>query len=99
MNYDINDEYNKNIQFSINDKILIYLLIVNGLSISLSVFLTYIFSNSIISILCAILIGATIGVIINYFILTRFKLFKDINISLIQKNNEDELKEFQTIMK
>ena len=78
---------------------MIYLLIVNGLSISLSVFLTNIFSNSIISILCAILIGATIGVMINYFILTRFKLFKDINISLIQKNNEDELKEFQTIMK
>ena len=99
MNYDINDEYNKNIQFSINDKILISLLIVNGFSISLSVFLTYIFSNSIISILCAISIGATIGVMINYFIFTRFKLFNDINISLIQQNIEDELKEFQTVMK
>ena len=99
MDYDIKDEYNKNIQISVNDKILIYLLIVNGLIISLSVFLTYIFSNSIISILCAISIGATIGVMINYFIFTRFKLFNDINISLIQQNIEDELKEFQTVMK
>ena len=99
MDDDIEDEYNKTIQLSVNDKILIYLLIVNGLSISLSVFLTYIFSNSIVSFLCAILIGVTIVVMINYFILTRFKLFNDINISLIHQNIEDELKEFQTVMK
>ena len=69
-----------NIKFSINDKILIIVLIINGFSILISVFLTYIFSSSLVTILCGISIGITIGVMINYFILTKYNLIKKINI-------------------
>jgi hypothetical protein len=88
-----------NIKFSFNDKILLVILIANGFSVLISIFLTYIFSNSIITTLCAISIGVTIGIMINYFILTRYNLIKTKNIGFIQKNIENEIEEFQTIMK
>lgn len=93
-----NDNINK-MKFKINEKILIIILITNSFSILLSIFLANLYINSIISSFCGIIIGVTLGVIINYFILTRYTLFEDINIGFIQENIENEIEEFRTIMK
>jgi hypothetical protein len=57
-----------------------------------------ILSLSLISYIFSILFFVTIGIIINYFILTKLKIFKEKKL-LINNEMTDEIEEFQTIMK
>ena len=96
------NDLNNNISnfiYSLNDKLLIIILILNGLIIISSLFITYLLIDSIISTFFGLTIAVTIGVMANYFIITRYKLIKNISIDLIQENIDDEVEEFQNIMK
>jgi len=95
---DINNNIS-NFIYSLNDKLLIIILILNGLIIISSLLITYLLIDSIISTFFGLTISVTIGVMANYFIITRYKLIKNISIDLIQENIDDEVEEFQTIMK
>ncbi len=56
-------------------------------------------STTIISLLCTIILVVTLGIMINYFILTRSKLLLNKNIEIMNDEFIDEIEEYQTIMK
>jgi len=66
----------RNVEMVLDKRILILILIVVGISIILSGCLAYVFSASLFTVLFALIIGVTIGVLINYFILTSFKVYR-----------------------
>ena len=86
----------KKVELVLDRRILLSMLIVVGASIILSGCLSYIFSDSIFTALCGLVIGSTIGVLANYFILTSYKIVKKINIEL---SSEEGIEDIQTVMK
>ena len=93
---DINDIKVKKVELVLNRGILLSMLFVIGLSIILTGFLAYIFSNSIFTLLCSLIIGTTVGFIINYFIITSDNLVKKVSIELSKE--EDETETYSTVM-
>jgi len=87
----------KQVGLVLNRKIILLMLITMGFSIVLSGYLAYIFSDSIYTIFCSLVIGATLGVLANYFILISNKIVEKIDIELCDEDDTDE--ELQTIMK
>lgn len=86
----------KEVELVLNRKIILSMLVVMGFSIILSGCLSYIFSDSIYTVLCSLVFGATLGVMINYLILVSNKIVKKINIELY---DEDDTEELQTVMR
>ncbi len=64
----------RNVEIVLDKRILILILTVVGISIILSGCLAYVFSASLFTMLLALIIGVTIGVLMNYFILTSFNV-------------------------
>lgn len=87
----------KEVELILNRKIILLMLIVMGFSIILSGYLSYIFSDSIYTVLCSLIIGTTIGVLVNYFILVSNKIVEKINIEICDEDDMEE--ELQTVMK
>jgi len=85
-----------NVEIVLDKRILILILIVVGVSIILSGCLAYIFSASLFTVLFALIIGVTIGVLMNYFILTSYKIIKKVNIDLSIKEDAENI---NTVMK
>ena len=73
------------IEFELNRKTLMLILVVIGFSIVISGWLSYTFSDSVITVLCSLIIGATIGVLLNYFIISSHEIFKKVNIETLKK--------------
>ena len=86
----------KNVEMILDKKIIILILTVVGISIILSGCLAYVFSASLFTVLFALIIGVTIGVLMNYFILTSYKIIKKINIELSSKEDAEDI---HTVMK
>lgn len=84
-----------NIEFVLDRRILLSILIVTGISIILSGCLAYILSDALITILCGLIIGVTIGVLLNYFILTSYKIIKKIDVEPLSEEDSEKL---QTVM-
>ena len=80
----------------LDKRVLLSILIVAGLSIILAGCLAYIFSDSLITMICGIIIGITIEIMVNYFIIVSYNLVKKIDIELSSK---EEVEEIYTIMK
>ena len=93
-----NENYDISFNLILNEKKIIYFLILNGIIIISSFIFNLILSLSIISYIFSILFFVTIGIITNYFILTKLKIFKEKKI-LINNEMNAEIEEFQTIMK
>jgi hypothetical protein len=93
-----NENYDISFNLILNEKKIIYCLILNGIIIISSFIFNLILSLSIISYIFSILFFVTIGIIINYFILTKLKIFKEKKL-LINNEMNAEIEEFQTIMK
>jgi len=87
----------KEVELILNRKIILLMLIVMGLSIILSGYLSYIFSDSIYTVLCSLIIGVTLGILVNYFILVSNKIIEKINVELCDEDDMEE--ELQTVMK
>jgi hypothetical protein len=94
-----NENYNISFQLFFNENIIIFLLIINGILILISFLLINFLSTTFISLFCSIIIFVTLGIMINYFILTRSKLLVNKNINIINNEFIDEIEEYQTIMK
>jgi len=75
----------------LDKRILLLILTVLGFSIILSGFLAYVFSASLFTVIFALIIGVTIGVLMNYFILTSFKIIKMVNIELSSKEDAEDI--------
>ena len=95
MGIDDNGEYVNKIELVVNKNIILAVLIVVGGSIILSGCLSYIFSYSLFTIICSMVIGTTFGVMINYFIISTREIFKKVNIKI---SKEEDKRESQTIM-
>ena len=87
--------YVKEVKFVINKKIILSALIVTAFSIIFAGCLAYVYSDSFYTVFWSLIFGITLGVLINYFILTSYKIIKKIDIEL---DSEDE-EEPQTIMR
>jgi len=94
-----NENFDISFRLLINEKIIIFLLILNGVIIIFSFVLIFFLVYSLMLSIYSIIIFVTLGIIINYFILTRSKLLLNKKISLINKEFIDEIEEYQTIMK
>ena len=94
-----NENFDISFRLLINEKIIIFLLILNGVIIIFSFVLIFFLVYSLILSICSIIIFVTLGIMINYFILTRSKLLINKKISLINKEFIDEIEEYQTVMK
>ena len=94
-----NENFDISFRLLINEKIIIFLLILNGIIIIFSFVLIFFLVYSLILSICSIIIFVTLGIMINYFILTRSKLLINKKISLINKEFIDEIEEYQTVMK
>jgi ABC-type lipoprotein release transport system permease subunit len=79
------------IEVVLNKRVLLSMLIVTGISILLSGCLAYIFSDSLFTIFCGLVIGVTIGVVINYFLVTSRKIVKQISVKLSKNEDTEDL--------
>ena len=86
----------ENVEMLLNKRTILTVFIITGLSIILAGCLAYIFSDSLITIFCGLVIGITIGILINYFIIISNKFVKKINIELSCEEEEDDI---HTMMK
>ncbi len=93
------ENYNMNFKLLINENLIIYLLTLNGIIIIISFIMMYFLSFSIIPTLCSVIIFITVGIIINYFILTRSKILLNENINILDKDFIDQIEDYQTTMK
>jgi len=80
----------------LNKGVLLLVFIVTGISIVLAGSLAYIFSDSLFTMVCGIIIGVTIGILINYFLIVSYNIIRKIDIEL---SGKDAVEEIYTIMK
>jgi hypothetical protein len=73
-----------------NKGIILAVLLVSSFSILFGGCLAFYFSDSIFTIFFSLVIGVTIGVMLNYFLLSSKKLVKKINVELAYGDNLDE---------
>lgn len=81
----------KNVKITLNKRTILAVLIVTGLSIILAGCLAYMFSDSLITIFCGLVIGITIGILINYLIIISNRLVKKVDIKLSCEEEEDDI--------
>lgn len=80
----------------LNKHVLLLMFVVTGISMILAGCLAYIFSDSLFTLVCGIIIGVTIGVLINYFLVISYSPIRKIDIKLSAR---DDIEEVYTIMK
>ena len=79
----------ENVEIQLNKRTILTVFIVTGLSIILAGCLAYIFSDSLVTIFFSLVIGITIGILINYFIIISTKFVKKIDIELSCEEEDD----------
>lgn len=85
----------KKVNFVLNRRILLAVLIVSGLSVLFGGCLAFVFSDSVFTVFCSLIIGVTIGILFNYLILISNRIIKKIDIEF-ESETEEEL---TTVMK
>lgn len=80
-----------NVEFMLNNKVILTVLVITGISMLLSGCLVYLFSESFLTVICSLLIGSTVGVMANYFLLSRAKLVEEITIKTYPREAEEDL--------
>ncbi len=87
----------ESLEVVLNKRLLLALFSVTGFSIIVAGCLAYLFSDALVTVFCALVIGATLGVLINYFLIVSGKIVKAISVELTKTKEPAE--ELQTIMK
>lgn len=87
----------KKIEIELNKKIILSILLVSFLSIVFAGCLAYIFSGSLFTVFCSLVIGITVGFLIDYLIISSQKFVKNVNIEFsCEEKSSDDL---HTVMK
>jgi hypothetical protein len=79
-----------NVEFMLNHKVILGGLVIIGLSMLLSGCLVYLFSGSLLTVMCSLVIGITLGVLANYFLLSNAKLVKGMTIKTLPAEAEED---------
>jgi len=79
----------ENVEMLLNKRTILTVFIITGLSIILAGCLAYMFSDSLVTIFFSLVIGITIGILINYFIIISTKFVKKIDIELSCEEEDD----------
>jgi len=79
----------ENVEMLLNKRTILAVFIITGLSIILAGCLAYMFSDSLVTIFFSLVIGITIGILINYFIIISTKFVKKIDIELSCEEEDD----------
>ncbi|MBN2066426.1 MAG: hypothetical protein JW771_06425 [Candidatus Thermoplasmatota archaeon] len=87
----------ESLEVVLNKRLLLAIFIVTGISIILAGCLVYLFSDALVTVFCSLVIGATIGVMVNYFLIVSKSVVKTISVELTKTQESTE--ELQTIMK
>jgi hypothetical protein len=85
----------KTVDFVLNRGVLLSVLIVSGVSFLFGGCLAFVFSDSLFTVFCSLIIGVTSGILLNYLILTSRRIVKKIDIELDSEAEE----ELTTVMK
>lgn len=91
--------YVKRIGFEWNRKVVLFILLVSAATVFVSTELSYFFSHSFFTLSCWLVMCVTTGVLINYFVLMSYNVFRKINIEISTRKKEEQDEEFQTVMK
>jgi hypothetical protein len=86
----------KRIEVVLDKPVVLMVLVTVGISVLLAGSLAYLFSDSFITVLCGLVIGVTLGVLINYFILISGNIIKNVQIEVSDEKDQEELR---TVMK
>ncbi len=86
----------ENVEILFNKRTILTVFIITGLSVILAGCLAYMFSDSLVTIFFSLVIGITIGILIDYFIIISNKFVKKINVELSCEEEEDDI---HTMMK
>ncbi|MEF8847608.1 MAG: hypothetical protein V5A68_00540 [Candidatus Thermoplasmatota archaeon] len=87
----------KDFEVTWNKKTLLSILLATGFSLLISAELAFIFSHSIITMTLGIIIGLTIAIMSNYFLITYSKLFKKIKLEFLVEEDKEE--QYHSVMK
>ncbi len=87
----------ESLEVVLNKRLLLVIFIVTGISIVLAGCLAYLFSDALFTVFCSLVIGATIGIMINYFLIVSGSVVKNISVELTKTQEPTE--GLQTIMK
>lgn len=100
MGLKLNEEKDYFLKLRINEQFLIQLLVVSFLGLILTGVLVFLFSQSIISVLCSLVFGSTAVVLFLYFFIEKHR-FSLLNAELIKQDDDlsEENVELHSVMK
>ena len=81
----------KEVKFVINNKIIMAALIVAAMSIIIAACIAYLYSDSVYTLFWILVFVMTLGVMINYFILTTSNIVKKVDIEFESEDEEEPL--------
>ncbi|HEC95090.1 MAG TPA: hypothetical protein ENI45_03895 [Thermoplasmatales archaeon] len=86
----------KDVEFSLNLRVILTMLVVTGLCVTLSGVLASVVAASTSAVFCSWVIGMTLAVLFNYWMLSSHRIIKDIKLEI---SNEEEGEKIYTVMK
>jgi len=97
----INEEEHKEriIKFYINEKKLIGILTLNALLFIFTFFILDFFNYSFVHSILCVVIGVTLAVLANYFIITKLRFIENNIIESVVEDEFEDIQEFQTVMR
>jgi hypothetical protein len=79
----------KTVNFVLNRRVLLAVLVVSGLSVLFGGCLAFVFSDSLFTVFCSLIIGVTIGILANYLILISHRIIKKVDIEFESEIEEE----------
>ncbi len=80
----------KDVEVFLNKKLMLTIMVVSGLSVILAGFLSFVFSDSLWSLLLSLVFAITLGLLINYFLIVSSKVITRVDVNLkLEEKSED----------
>lgn len=79
-----------NVEVFLNKKLMLTIMIMSAFSVILAGFLSYVFSDSIWTLLLSLIFAITLGLLINYFLIISSKIITSVDVNLkLEEKSED----------
>jgi hypothetical protein len=80
----------ENVEVFLNKKLMLTIMVVAGLSVILAGFLSFVFSDSLWTLLLSLVFAITLGLLINYFLIVSSKIITRVDVNLkLEEKSED----------